>query len=66
MYKDIATTIDKILRGSKISPEVREMDNKLNIKVTKKVQQDKNENKIQIKKIHAYAIDKTRVQEVID
>ena len=66
VYKDIATTIDKILRGSKISPEVREMDNKLNIKVTKKVQQDNSENKKQIKKIHAYAIDKTRVQEVID
>ena len=66
VYKDTATTIDKILRGSKISPEVREMDNKLNIKVTKKVQQDNSENKKQIKKIHAYAIDKTRVQEVID
>mgnify|MGYP001397150151 CR=1 FL=1 len=66
VYKDTAATIDKILRGSKISPEVRELDKKNNVMISKKTTSNDKAENLQVKKIHPYAIDKTRVQEVID
>ncbi|MBR74710.1 MAG: single-stranded DNA-binding protein [Dehalococcoidaceae bacterium] len=66
IYKDTANTIDKILRGSKVSPEVRNMDSENNVTISKKMILNDNAKNVQVKKIHPYAIDKTRVQEVID
>ena len=68
VYKDIGTTIDKILRGVEIEPEHRGVSTI--IKKSKSINRteplidypDKIEN---LKKIHPYAIDKNRIEEVI-
>ena len=75
IYKDTAQTIDKILRGHTVQPEIRTIDknNKIKKHSLKKqkqmvgnVQTQTNiKEKIVLKKILAYAVDKTRVQEVI-
>ncbi|MDG1990018.1 MAG: AAA family ATPase [Dehalococcoidia bacterium] len=76
IYKDTAKTIDKILRGNSVQPEIRTIDKNNRIKILSTQDQKQNatnlktqtdiDEKTVLKKILPYAIDKTRVQEVIN